>query len=68
MQDLISTRKFYSTYTFWDFFIMYLNGMQYTPLYMLCVTAVHACRYVVIWKKVDGNWCLYIDIFNSNNS
>ena len=26
------------------------------------------CRYVVIWKKVDGNWCLYIDIFNSNKS
>ena len=23
-------------------------------------------KYVVIWKKVDGKWLLYTDIFNSN--
>lgn len=25
------------------------------------------CRYVVIWKKKNGTYFLYIDIFNSNN-
>ena len=23
-------------------------------------------RYVVIWKRVDGKWYLFIDIFNTN--
>ena len=23
-------------------------------------------RYVIIWKKKDGSWFLYTDIFNSN--
>ncbi|XP_035694188.1 uncharacterized protein LOC118428277 [Branchiostoma floridae] len=25
-------------------------------------------KYVVIWKKVDGDWFLYIDIFNTNKA
>ena len=27
---------------------------------------LHTLRYVVIWKKVQSTWYLYIDIFNSN--
>jgi ketosteroid isomerase-like protein len=25
-------------------------------------------KFVVIWKKIDGTWFLYTDIFNSNKS
>ncbi|WP_242203578.1 YybH family protein [Aestuariivivens insulae] len=27
---------------------------------------VDECKYIVLWKKVDGKWHLFRDIFNSN--
>ncbi|MEH6537362.1 MAG: hypothetical protein V7719_13270 [Psychroserpens sp.] len=29
-------------------------------------TVVYQGKYIVLWKKVDGNWRLFRDIFNSN--
>ena len=43
----------------------YIYGANHIPVAHADVVVVVVFRYVVIWKKIDSKYMMYIDIFNS---